>query len=90
VQAIMDLACPQLVFNRTILMGDAAFVIRPIQRQAPRRHRERLRSCGRDDREAGIIRIARSLAAVGVESRAATHELWARSRPVARALANPK
>jgi 2-polyprenyl-6-methoxyphenol hydroxylase-like FAD-dependent oxidoreductase len=29
VQAIMDLACPQLVFNRTILMGDAAFVIRP-------------------------------------------------------------
>jgi 2-polyprenyl-6-methoxyphenol hydroxylase-like FAD-dependent oxidoreductase len=29
VQAIMDLACPQLVFNRTILMGDASFVIRP-------------------------------------------------------------
>jgi 2-polyprenyl-6-methoxyphenol hydroxylase-like FAD-dependent oxidoreductase len=29
VQAIMDLACAQLVFNRTILMGDAAFVIRP-------------------------------------------------------------
>jgi len=29
VQAIMDLACPQLVFNRIILMGDAAFVIRP-------------------------------------------------------------
>ena len=28
-QAIMDLACPQLVFNRTILMGDASFVIRP-------------------------------------------------------------
>jgi 2-polyprenyl-6-methoxyphenol hydroxylase-like FAD-dependent oxidoreductase len=27
--AIMDLACPQLVFNRIILMGDAAFVIRP-------------------------------------------------------------
>jgi hypothetical protein len=26
VQAIMDLACPQLVFNRTILMGDASFV----------------------------------------------------------------
>ena len=25
----MDLACPQLVFNRTILMGDASFVIRP-------------------------------------------------------------
>jgi hypothetical protein len=23
------LACPQLVFNRTILMGDASFVIRP-------------------------------------------------------------
>jgi 2-polyprenyl-6-methoxyphenol hydroxylase-like FAD-dependent oxidoreductase len=29
VQAIMDLACPKLVFNRTILMGDASFVIRP-------------------------------------------------------------
>jgi 2-polyprenyl-6-methoxyphenol hydroxylase-like FAD-dependent oxidoreductase len=29
VQAIMELACPQLVFNRTILMGDASFVIRP-------------------------------------------------------------
>ncbi len=29
VQAIMDLACPQLVFERTILMGDASFVIRP-------------------------------------------------------------
>ena len=29
VQAIMDLACPQLVFNRTILLGDASFVIRP-------------------------------------------------------------
>ncbi len=29
VQAIMDLACPQLVFNRAILMGDASFVIRP-------------------------------------------------------------
>jgi len=29
VQAIMDLACPRLVFSRTILMGDAAFVIRP-------------------------------------------------------------
>jgi 2-polyprenyl-6-methoxyphenol hydroxylase-like FAD-dependent oxidoreductase len=29
VQAIMDLACPQLVFSRTILMGDASFVIRP-------------------------------------------------------------
>jgi 2-polyprenyl-6-methoxyphenol hydroxylase-like FAD-dependent oxidoreductase len=29
VQAIMDLACPQLVFDRTILMGDASFVIRP-------------------------------------------------------------
>src|SRR5271167_1378304 len=29
VQAIMDLACLQLVFNRTILMGDASFVIRP-------------------------------------------------------------
>jgi 2-polyprenyl-6-methoxyphenol hydroxylase-like FAD-dependent oxidoreductase len=29
VQAIMDLACPRLVFNRTILMGDASFVIRP-------------------------------------------------------------
>jgi len=29
VQAIMDLACPQLVFNRTIPMGDASFVIRP-------------------------------------------------------------
>ncbi len=29
VQAIMDLACPQLVFNRTILMGDGSFVIRP-------------------------------------------------------------
>ena len=25
----MALACPQLVFNRTILMGDASFVIRP-------------------------------------------------------------
>jgi 2-polyprenyl-6-methoxyphenol hydroxylase-like FAD-dependent oxidoreductase len=37
VQAIVDLACPQLVFNRTILMGDACFVIRPIRRQAPRR-----------------------------------------------------
>ena len=29
VQAIMDLACPQIVFDRTILMGDASFVIRP-------------------------------------------------------------
>jgi len=29
VQAIMDMACPQLVFSRTILMGDASFVIRP-------------------------------------------------------------
>jgi 2-polyprenyl-6-methoxyphenol hydroxylase-like FAD-dependent oxidoreductase len=29
VQAIMDLVCPQLVFNRAILMGDASFVIRP-------------------------------------------------------------
>lgn len=29
VQAIMDLACPRLVFDRTILMGDASFVIRP-------------------------------------------------------------
>ena len=29
VQAIMDLACPQLVFDRAILMGDASFVIRP-------------------------------------------------------------
>lgn len=29
VQAIMDLACPQIVFNRTALMGDASFVIRP-------------------------------------------------------------
>jgi 2-polyprenyl-6-methoxyphenol hydroxylase-like FAD-dependent oxidoreductase len=29
VQTIMDLACPQLVFDRTILMGDASFVIRP-------------------------------------------------------------
>jgi len=29
VQAIMDLACPQLVFNRTILVGDASFIIRP-------------------------------------------------------------
>ena len=29
VQAIMDLACPQLVFNRAILMGDASFVNRP-------------------------------------------------------------
>src|SRR5260370_40732272 len=29
VQALMDLACPQLVFNRTILMGDASFVIPP-------------------------------------------------------------
>ena len=29
VQAVMDLACPQLVFDRTILMGDASFVIRP-------------------------------------------------------------
>jgi 2-polyprenyl-6-methoxyphenol hydroxylase-like FAD-dependent oxidoreductase len=29
VQAIMDMACPQLVFQRTILMGDASFVIRP-------------------------------------------------------------
>jgi 2-polyprenyl-6-methoxyphenol hydroxylase-like FAD-dependent oxidoreductase len=28
VQAIMDLACPQIVFDRTILMGDASFVIR--------------------------------------------------------------
>jgi 2-polyprenyl-6-methoxyphenol hydroxylase-like FAD-dependent oxidoreductase len=25
----MDLACPKLVFNRAILMGDASFVIRP-------------------------------------------------------------
>jgi 2-polyprenyl-6-methoxyphenol hydroxylase-like FAD-dependent oxidoreductase len=25
----MDLACPQVVFDRTILMGDASFVIRP-------------------------------------------------------------
>jgi 2-polyprenyl-6-methoxyphenol hydroxylase-like FAD-dependent oxidoreductase len=29
VQAIMDLACPRLVFDRTILAGDASFVIRP-------------------------------------------------------------
>ena len=29
VQAIMDLACPQLVFDRAILAGDASFVIRP-------------------------------------------------------------
>ena len=29
VQAIMDLACPQIVFDRTILIGDASFVIRP-------------------------------------------------------------
>lgn len=29
VQAIMDLACPQVVFDRTILIGDASFVIRP-------------------------------------------------------------
>ncbi len=29
VQAIMDLACPQVVFDRTILTGDASFVIRP-------------------------------------------------------------
>src|SRR4030081_1222911 len=29
VQAIMDSACQQLVFNRTILMGDTSFVIRP-------------------------------------------------------------
>ena len=28
-QAIMDLACPRLVFDRTILTGDASFVIRP-------------------------------------------------------------
>ena len=28
-QAIMDLACPRLVFDRTILAGDASFVIRP-------------------------------------------------------------
>jgi 2-polyprenyl-6-methoxyphenol hydroxylase-like FAD-dependent oxidoreductase len=29
VQAIMDLACSRLVFDRTILAGDASFVIRP-------------------------------------------------------------
>jgi 2-polyprenyl-6-methoxyphenol hydroxylase-like FAD-dependent oxidoreductase len=29
VQEIMDLACPRLVFDRTILAGDASFVIRP-------------------------------------------------------------
>jgi 2-polyprenyl-6-methoxyphenol hydroxylase-like FAD-dependent oxidoreductase len=29
VQAIMDLACPQIVFGQSILMGDASFVIRP-------------------------------------------------------------
>src|SRR5260370_3185265 len=29
VQAIMDLACPRLAFDRTILAGDASFVIRP-------------------------------------------------------------
>jgi 2-polyprenyl-6-methoxyphenol hydroxylase-like FAD-dependent oxidoreductase len=29
VQAMMDLACPQVVFGRNILMGDASFVIRP-------------------------------------------------------------
>jgi hypothetical protein len=29
VQAIMDLACPRLVFDRAILAGDASFVIRP-------------------------------------------------------------
>jgi 2-polyprenyl-6-methoxyphenol hydroxylase-like FAD-dependent oxidoreductase len=29
VQAIMDLACPQVVFDRIILTGDASFVIRP-------------------------------------------------------------
>ena len=28
-QAIMDLACPRLVFDRAILTGDASFVIRP-------------------------------------------------------------
>ena len=28
-QAIMDLACPRLAFDRTILAGDASFVIRP-------------------------------------------------------------
>ena len=28
-QAIMDLACPRLLFDRTILAGDASFVIRP-------------------------------------------------------------
>ncbi|HYO80500.1 MAG TPA: FAD binding domain-containing protein [Bryobacteraceae bacterium] len=29
VQAIMDLGCPQLVFDRVVLCGDASFVVRP-------------------------------------------------------------
>jgi hypothetical protein len=90
VQEIMDLACPQLVFNHAILMGDASFVIRPHTQQAPRRESRTPSRLWETGRKSGIIRIARSLAAVRVESRPAPDELWARSRPVAKALVNPR
>jgi hypothetical protein len=88
VQAIMDLACPQLVFNhhpdgRCFFRDPATYGGKHLEG-----HCERLRACGRTGRKAGIIRIARSLAAVGVESRPATDELRARSRQVAKALVN--
>jgi hypothetical protein len=91
VQAIMDLACPQLVFNRTILMGDTSFVIRPHTAASTSKGiANAFALAGGTCRKAGIIPIARSLAAVGVETRPATDELWARSRQAARALNNQK
>jgi len=87
VQAIMDLACPQLVFNRAIVMGDASFVIRPHTAASTSKGiANAFTLVGETGGKAGIVRIARSLAAFGVESRPATHELWAGSRQVARAL----
>ena len=70
----------QTEINRTILMRDASFVIRPHTAASTSKIANAFALVGELGRKTGIIRIARSSAAVGVESGPATDELWARSR----------
>ena len=86
VQAIMDLACPQIVFDRTILMGMRPSSSVPSSEHI-KRSRERFGTCDGTGWESGTHRIAGSLAAFGNKSGPAADELRARSRwPVTRAL----
>jgi 2-polyprenyl-6-methoxyphenol hydroxylase-like FAD-dependent oxidoreductase len=86
-----DLVCPQLVFNRTTLMGDASFVIRP--HTAASTSKGIANAFALVGELAGKQELAESLdhwQRSEFESRPATDELWARSRQVARALNNQK